>query len=409
MNVPDCIVGNQAVGDVAEAMQQCRFDPGLRRPYFDHKGRPSVTIFTGNYEHRKGPDGSLITNKQGDPVQFPVYKQELIANLSARGLFNPVWNATSLRKDEWELFDRAVIRASRVPLRAWADISAANTFGGFNGMSKSALVRETMTDVGQAQVDMDGLSAGKSDSPLFTPDVLPLPITHVDFTLSSRRLMESRNTGTPLDTELAEMAGRRVAESVEQMTVGSVDYSGLVIGSSSTYTRRGIYGLITHPDRITKTDLTTPTGTNPSDVLTDVLEMRTLAEAQNFYGPYMLYYSKAYETFLDNDYYSVVTAAGVSTPTQTLRERIKRVEGIMDVRRLHYLSASGYVMVLVQMNSDTVRAVNGMDITTVQWESKGGMQINFKVMAIQVPDFRAQPVGTSQSTRKCGIVHATTS
>jgi hypothetical protein len=49
-----------------------------------------------------------------------------------------------------------------------------------------------------------------------------------------------------------------------------------------------------------------------------------------------------------------------------------------------------------------------MDITTLQWESHGGMRINFKVMAIQVPDIRAQYVGTSTSTRKVGIVHATT-
>jgi len=52
--------------------------------------------------------------------------------------------------------------------------------------------------------------------------------------------------------------------------------------------------------------------------------------------------------------------------------------------------------------------VNGMDFTTVQWETKGGLQINFKVMVIHVPDIRSQYVGTSTGSRKCGIVHATT-
>jgi len=44
-----------------------------------------------------------------------------------------------------------------------------------------------------------------------------------------------------------------------------------------------------------------------------------------------------------------------------------------------------------------------MPITTVQWESQGGMRLNFKVMAIQVPQLRADY--SSQS----GIAHGTTS
>ena len=58
---------------------------------------------------------------------------------------------------------------------------------------------------------------------------------------------------------------------------------------------------------------------------------------------------------------------------------------------------------IVQMTSDVARAVVGMDITTVQWESKGGMQLNFKVMCINVPQIRADFYGN------CGILHATTS
>jgi hypothetical protein len=120
----------------------------------------------------------------------------------------------------------------------------------------------------------------------------------------------------------------------------------------------------------------------------------------------MLYHSTDYDTYLDNDYYDITTSGAVA-PTQTLRERIKKIEGITDVRRLDLLDNT-FTLILVQMTSDVCRAVNGMDITTLQWESHGGMRINFKVMAIQVPDIRAQYVGTSTSTRKVGIVHATT-
>ena len=53
------------------------------------------------------------------------------------------------------------------------------------------------------------------------------------------------------------------------------------------------------------------------------------------------------------------------------------------------------------MTPDVCRAVNGMDITTVQWESSGGMRINFKVMAIQVPQL------FTDYNRRTGIVHGT--
>jgi len=54
------------------------------------------------------------------------------------------------------------------------------------------------------------------------------------------------------------------------------------------------------------------------------------------------------------------------------------------------------------MTSNVARAIIGMDFTTLQWESRGGMQKNFKVMAIMVPNLR------STNSGKCGILHGTT-
>ena len=80
------------------------------------------------------------------------------------------------------------------------------------------------------------------------------------------------------------------------------------------------------------------------------------------------------------------------------------IEGINGVRRLDFFTPSTpFQLLLVQMTPDVARAVNGMDITTVQWESKGGMQLNFKVMCIQVPQLRADYSGD------CGICRCTTS
>ncbi len=385
----DFIQGGQGFGPVGDFLANtghgaCRFDPGLLRPYIDGRGNRCVTINTGRV----------------DGGGKPVYEKRLVSDLMNSGISSPVFNATSLRKEEWIMLDQVVIKAARQRLRAWADLAAANTFGGFNGMAKTILEHETMADYGEAIVDMDGLTEGRTDSPKFQLEGLPLPITHSDFYFSARRLAMSRNSGTPLDTTSAEQAGRRVAEMIEKTLIGTE--TGITYGGGSatpTYGRAStVFGYTNFPSRNTKTDLNTPTGSNPDAVVQDILEMRDQLYADNFYGPFMLYHSTGYDIFLDNDYFR----SGGTSVLQTLRQRIESIEGIQGVRRLDYLT-SGYVLILVQMTSDVARAVNGMDITTVQWESQGGMRVNFKVMAISVPQLRADYSGN------CGIVHATTS
>ena len=44
----------------------------------------------------------------------------------------------------------------------------------------------------------------------------------------------------------------------------------------------------------------------------------------------------------------------------------------------------------------------GMDITTLQWEERGGLELCFKVMAIKVPRLR------SDYNSRTGILHGTT-
>jgi hypothetical protein len=131
----------------------------------------------------------------------------------------------------------------------------------------------------------------------------------------------------------------------------------------------------------------------------------------------MVYHSNDWDQYMDNDY--ILTGGNVAT--QTLRERIKAIDGIMDCKRLDMLfsatpsallgpggenftatATSPFTLLIVQMTSDVARAVNGLDITTVQWESIGGMKLNFKVMCIQVPQLRADFYGN------VGICHGTT-
>lgn len=367
----DLIHNGVAHGDVASQLLQTGGDYNVLRPYIGEDGRSYVNRLTGN------------TDKNGRPVYEAV----------------PTMNAATLRKDEWVRFDQVVIRAARQRLRAWADLRNANTYGGFDGMSSMILEHETMSDPGEAFVDFDAMTEGRRDAPLFQLEGLPLPIIHSPFWYSLRRLLISRKLGTPLDTAMGEAAGRRVAEEIEKMCIGTVTGPALSPTNVSEYGRTPqVYGYTNFPDRITKTDILAPTdgAWTPARAVDDVLDMIESLNTAGFYGPFRCYHSTDWSKYMDQDYSS---AKG----DNTLRQRIANIDQISgEPVRLDYLTNT-FTILLVQMTPDVARAVNGMEIRTVQWQTMGGMRQNFKVMAIQVPQLRADYNGN------CGIAHGTTS
>lgn len=413
----DYILNGQGYGSVADVLLNTRGNIGALRPFIEtdpsHPMRGQRCVVMNNLEGKRGFDPKTRTDR-------PVQEQYAINYLQARGINSPVFNATTLRKEEWIQLDQVVLRAARYRLRAWADLAAANSFGGFNGMSKMILEHEVQSDPGSALVDMDGLTEGRTDTPQYQLQGLPLPITHSDFYFSSRVLAVSRNSGTPLDTTMGEASGRRVAEMIEKTLIGTK--IGVTYGGNSTYVGgygrpSTVYGYTNFPQRLTSATFHLPTGGSwtPGKTLADVLGALDQLRLNKFYGPFMVYHSNDWDQYLDNDYIVSAGAGNVSgLSMQTLRNRLRQIDGVVDVRRLDMMFAkqqSGpgsdidavfpFTMVFVQMTPDVARAVNGMDITTVQWESVGGMRVNFKVMCIQVPQLRADFYGN------CGILHAT--
>jgi uncharacterized linocin/CFP29 family protein len=275
----------------------------------------------------------------------------------------------TLTKEAWIHLDNAIIKTAKPRLRVVNDLRAAGLqYMVPGGLGKTVLQSQSMSDIGGAKISMDGITQGDADRPQFDIVNLPLPIIHKDFHYSAREIQASRNGGAPLDTTSAELAARKVAEEIEKLT----------IGENNTYTYGGgtIYGLKNYNNVLTQS-LTTP-GTNATTVA-EVLAMRQKSMNNGYYGPWMLYYSPAWGAYMNADY---STAKG----DNTLLDRLKKIDGITNVQQADYLT--GTCMILVQMTPDVARVVIGMDITTVQWESMGGMMINFKVMAIIVPQIR---------------------
>jgi len=342
------LLNGKASGDVASVLMANNFDPGALRPFIGKNGQSYMTL-----------------NDTGGP-------KTIVANATA-----------TLRKDEWIQLDQAVIKAAKPRLNAVADLrSAGLQYTIPNGMARTVLQHEAQSDIGPAITSMDGLREGDTERPVYDLRNLPLPIIHKDFSFSARQVMASRNGGSPLDTTMAELAGRQVAEEAER----------LLLGESSSYSYGGgsVFGYKNFPQRLTKT-LSTPTSSTHGVVVQEVLDMIKQATDNNYFGPYILYYSPDWYSFMDQDYTSSVNQ------TWTLKDRLERITALSSVKNADFMT--GTTLMLVQQTSDVARMVIGMDMTTVQWESHGGMMLNYKVMTIMVPQLR------SDFKSQTGIVH----
>lgn len=350
----DFILNGQGHGSVAATLLANDFDIRCMRPWLGDNGRSYMT---------------KIHN--GKPIVVPL--QNAVA---------------TLRKDEWKLLDQTVIRSAKERLQAVADLRGAGlTFNIPNGLSKSQLDYETQSDISPAIISMDGLRESDSDRPVYDLKSLPLPIIHKDFQFSARQVAISRNGSTPLDTTTAELAGEAVAEEAEKLLLG--------VSSSYSYGGNTIYGYTNFPSRMTKS-MTLPTapGWTPSTTVQEVLGMRQQSHNAFHRGPWRLYTSPNWDEYLDDDY-------SAAKGDNTLRDRLLKLRGINSVDTLDHLT--NFQMLLVQQSRSVVRMVIGMDVVTLQWESHGGMQLNYKVMTIMVPQLRTDHNGNT------GIVHGTAS
>lgn len=348
---------NEAQGDLAAFMAaKGRLDPTTLRPYLGKDGRAYITVF-------KGGDPKKPDNYAAVPIQT---------------------NAT-LRRDEWKRLDEAVLGISEKRIGGVQDlISAGLTYDIGSGMNSTVLEWHDVSDALEADLTMDGVTRAAGDRPKYTTNYLPLPIIHADYEINARVLAASRNMGNPLDTTLAERAARKVNEKLENM-----------LFTATTYTFGGgtIYSYLNHPNRnlVTLAENWNASGKTGAEILQDCLNLKQSSINAFHFGPWGLYIPTAYETVLDEDY----DTSGQST--QTIRERILKIDGINSIKVVDTLPANNIVM--VQMTSDVVRLVRGMGIQNVEWQTEGKMITKYKVMTIQVPQIRADQDGNS------GIVH----
>jgi hypothetical protein len=340
----DVILGGRGFGGIAQHLLANNMDTNSLRPWI-------------------GSDGRTYVTKNFGTIDKPKWESVVVQNASAL-----------LRRDQWLQIDETVVRAAKPRLQVVGDLRSRGLVKNIDGMSTPVLMYNMMSDITKATISMNGLREGEKDRPVLEPAFLPIPIIHKDLSFDLRSsLVANANGGLGFQLEdgTLEMAARRVAEEAEALLLGTTAYK---------YAGFPIWGYTNYPGRITKT-LTNPTapGWTPQTLFAEILDMRQSLRNKFRPGPYVMYTSTDWDVFLDDDY-------SAAYPGPSLRSRLTGINGIEQITSLDYLT--GYQVLIVQMTSDVIREVVGMDVRTMQWTEKGGMELFFKVMAILVPQIR---------------------
>jgi uncharacterized linocin/CFP29 family protein len=312
----------------------------------------------------------------------------LVAQRLLQGGFNvnALRTHDTLRKDEWKLYDTALVQIARKNLVGVQDLlSRGLVMRLANALGVTRIEWETVTDMTGADINMSGISESQNDGLEFALTGIPVPIIYKDFNLNIRHLEASRKSGQPLDTMQVEVATRKVVEKVEELLF--VGYSGL--GSN-----RPIYGYTTAPNRNTTTSTNShdwDTDSTGEEMVIDVLAMIDKMVADNMYGPYGIYVSTAAFTRMGGDF--------KANSDKTIMQRLLEIPGIEFIKQSKDVPAKQQIM--VQFSKDVVDMIDGIQPTLVEWDTHAGFVKHFKVICIMLPRVR------NDADLQSGIVHST--
>jgi uncharacterized linocin/CFP29 family protein len=309
----------------------------------------------------------LGVNRDGAFVgQGGVAQRLLAANMDPMALRT---NGT-LRYDEWKLYDKVVVDVASTRLNVTQELLARGlSYPIPNALGVMQIQWETINDLEPASMTMSGLTEAPNDELNYALNFMPIPIIHKEFTLNLRQLTAARNHGNPLDTTQAELATRKVAQMIEQII-----FTGATIASNSG----NIYGLMTHPNRQTGS-VSAPWATYNANlgvnVTSDIAAMQEQSVTQHMYGPYILFVPYSTYVAWGQDYKNFGST--------TILQRVLEMPGIEAVIPTQMFTGNGGI--LVQTTSDVIQMVDGMQPTLVEWDTRGGFELNYRVMAIMLP------------------------
>lgn len=274
--------------------------------------------------------------------------------------------------DEWKELDTRIVKIAQERLKVTQDLIDAGLTYDLGGIGTTISQWQVESDMTDATISMEADSQDNRDLVEYNMAQVAIPIIHKDFHLGIRQIEASRRMGSNIDLTNADAAARRVAVAMEDLVIS---------GYNNTFGGQHIYGITTHPQRIT--------GTAPGpwsdidNIYTTLQNMLSAANAAHRYGPFNLYIPANLSMSLFNFY---PDGSG-----QTVEQRLMLLSAINKVEVSDRVPANH--IILVQMTSDTIDLAVAQQLMPVEWEAMGGMVTHFKVLTAMAPRIKPDANG----------------
>lgn len=302
-----------------------------------------------------------------------------------------------LRKEEWQQLDETLVGVARQRLIGIGDLVTRGLSFNLGGLGVILSQYEQLGDMSDASVDFSGVTDAEKDSVTFTLVSVPVPIFHKDFSINIRRLDASRgpnSIGQAIDRTQIETAAQKVTEQMEEVLfngMGSGANGGSVQSGAGSTTQNLLYGYLNESHINTTSGSTWGTVTNPQ---ADAISAIGVLEGDRYFGgPYVVY--------VPTTQYNKLRNFHTDGSGDQVFDRLRRIQGIEDIRPGDRMSSGTALM--VTMRRDVVDLAIGQELTVVEWESKGGLMLHFKVMAALAPRVKFDANGGSGLCTITGI------
>ena len=334
-------------------------------------------------------------------AEYPVFSQGIRPNSYSAALFACNFRRaeaykmvrhlnihSTLRKDEWTALDRAVVEAGKEVL---VGVNALRSAGLVRQESIAVSIaqynkRSTTTD---AQLAMNPLTDDERVRIDYRIAGVPIPFIFQGFQLDIRTLTASRQLGGGLDLETGAEAAYQVALAEEKLLFKGTPAIAVSdqLGALST-----IYGYTTHPDRNTgSASGDWADTTNGYKFTMATLEAMKASLRADFYpGPYWLY--------LNSVNWGDIHLINTATDRQVME--VIRNDPEISRMEMSFQLATGEVL-MIDPRPRTVQWVEAASIRTVEWDEKGSLGTNYRVLAAATPLIKSDYDG------RCGVAHYT--
>lgn len=307
--------------------------------------------------------------------------------LKANGMrMNALRDNDTLPWDSWKYIERKLQGVARLRMVVATDLISRGLTVDLTseGLGATVYQYQTKSDLTPATRAMNPMSRGQHDRPTIDTSLLPLPCTFKDWDLDVRTIGSNERAGLNIAADQARDAGIVISESTEKTILGTLtDFSagGGKVQGFLTFDHRTTGSLIAHWD---------DSGADPYQ---DIENMRAAQESKKHFGDSIVYVPPNFGPALNRDYNPN------SANPLTIRERILKIKGVVDIKVADHLTADNVVM--VELDESTVQMIVAVEPTSVQWPVQGGLGTEFKSLCVMVPLLRADQENNS------GITHFT--